>query len=110
MGHSTNAAALQAYITLLNLVLAKQNQPARFGSYSNGHVVPGSIISIQTGFFVSQVFNQTVLQQAQDNQVARTYGELCTILAAGRYAPNYINLVAGVNGARNLLFCARNCS
>lgn len=109
-GFSTNATALPTFISALNLAIATQNQPYRFGDLSNGYLVAATDISTQIGFFRAPGFDPAILALADATKGTVTIGELLTQMAATAVAANFTGPVAVVNGAEDLPFCFGNCS
>lgn len=109
-GFGTDLSGQPLFLQALNLALANQNQPARFGKLNNGFLVSSTVISNQIGFFKAPGFDPSILNQAEATKGSVTYGELNSLGGLGGLASNYTKPVAVVDGANDLPFCSGNCT
>jgi pimeloyl-ACP methyl ester carboxylesterase len=109
-GFSTDLSSQPLFLQALNLALANENQPLRFGALNNGFLVSDTVISNQIGFFKAQGFPPANLKLSELTKGTVTFGELNSIAAVGGASPNYTNPVAVVNGINDLPFCGGNCT
>jgi pimeloyl-ACP methyl ester carboxylesterase len=108
-GFSTDLSNQPLFLQALNLALANENQPLRFGKLNNGFLVSSTIISNQIGFFKVPGFARSVLRKAEQTKGTVTFGELNSLGGVGG-ATNYTKPVAVINGANDLPFCGGNCT
>jgi len=109
-GYSADLSSQPLFLQALNLALANQNQPLRFGLLNNGFLVSDTVISNQIGFFKAPGFPPANLKWAEATKGTVTFGELNSIAAVGGVSPNYTGPVAVVNGINDLPFCGGNCT
>jgi pimeloyl-ACP methyl ester carboxylesterase len=109
-GFSTDPSSQPLFLQALNLALANENQPLRYGLLNNGFLVSDTEISNQIGFFKAPGFPPANLKLAELTKGTVTFGELNSIAAVGGSSPNYTNPVAVVNGINDLPFCGGNCT
>lgn len=109
-GFSVNSTGSAPFLLALNLAIASQNQPYRFGSLNNGYLVDGSAISNQIGFFRAPGFDPEILSLGEATKGTVTFGELFSGGAVTKPALNWTKPVAVVNGNEDLPFCFGNCS
>lgn len=109
-GYSLNTSGAAPFQLGLNLAIASQNQPYRFGALNNGYLVDGSAISNEMGFFRAPGFDPEILNLAEATKATATFGEFFSISAVTKPAANWTKPVAVVNGNEDLPFCFGNCS
>jgi hypothetical protein len=109
-GFSTDLSAQPLFLQALNLALANQNQPLRFGGLNNGFLVSSTIISNQIGFFKAPGFAPSILDLAEATKGSVTYGELNSLGGLSGLSSSYTKPVIVADGANDLPFCGGNCT
>jgi len=109
-GFSTDLSSQPLFLQALNLALANENQPLRFGQLNNGFLVSDTVISNQIGFFKAPGFDPANLKKAEATKGTVTFGELNSLAGLGGSSPNFTKPVAVVNGVNDLPFCGGNCT
>lgn len=109
-GFTVNSTGLSNFLSGLNIAIASQNTPSRFGSLNNGYLVASSAISNQIAFFRSPGYDDTILARAEASKETVTVGQLFTTTAVIGRANEYTGPVAIVNGDADLPFCLGNCT
>lgn len=109
-GFSSDLSNQPTFIQALNLALANENQPDRFGKLNNGFLVSDTAISNQIGFFKAPGFDPAVLRKAEATKGTVTFGELNSLSGVGGPAKDYSKPVAVVDGVNDHPFCAGNCT
>lgn len=109
-GFSSDLSNQPTFIQALNLALANENQPDRFGELNNGFLVSDTAISNQIGFFKAPGFDPAVLRRAEATKGTVTFGELNSLSGVGGPAKDYSKPVAVVDGVNDHPFCAGNCT
>lgn len=108
-GFSTDLSAQPLFLQALNLAIANENQPLRFGLLNNAFLVSSTIISNQIGFFKAPGFDPAILKKAEVTKGTVTYGELNSLAGLGGET-QYSKPVAVIDGANDLPFCGGNCT
>lgn len=109
-GFSSDLSNQPTFILALNLALANENQPKRFGSLNNGFLVSSTSISNQIGFFKAPGFDPAILQKAEATKGTVTFGELNSLSGVGGSAGGFTKPVAVVDGVNDQPFCTGNCT
>ncbi|KAL5381160.1 hypothetical protein DPSP01_007414 [Paraphaeosphaeria sporulosa] len=109
-GFSANSTGVAPFTLALNLAIASQNQPYRFGALNNGYLVDGSATASEICFFHAPGFDPEILSLAEATKGTATFGEFFSISAVTRPAANWTKPVAVINGDEDLAFCFGNCS
>jgi len=109
-GFSTDLSSQPLFLQALNLALANENQPLRFGELNNGFLVSSTVISNQIGFFKAPGFDPANLKKAEATKGTVTFGELNSLAGLGGSSPEFTKPVAVVNGVNDLPFCGGNCT
>jgi pimeloyl-ACP methyl ester carboxylesterase len=86
----------------LNLEIARENSPLRFGELSDGYLTSPSIVSNQFGFFRAPNFDPDVLAAAEASKQTFTIGELFTNSEFVSPAPEFKGPI-DVDGENDLL-------
>lgn len=109
-GFSLDQSGFPAFLSGLNLAIANQNNPLRFGTLPNGYITTDTAIGNQIGFFHFPGFDPSILTAATAQKGTATYGEFFTIGLVGKPATSYTGPVIVVNGQQDLPFCAGDCT
>lgn len=108
-GFSVDTAGQAIFFSGLNLEIARENSPLRFGGLNNGYLTSSTIISNQFGFFRAPNFDPDVLAAAEASKQTFTIGELFTNSEFASPAPEFKGPIDVVDGENDLPFCQSNC-
>lgn len=109
-GVSINTTGLVPFLSSLNLAIASENCPSRFGHLNNGFLVADSSISNQLAFFRFPNYPPENLVIVETTKQTITFGELFTQTVAAQQAPRFTGPVDVVNGYYDLPFCDGDCA
>jgi pimeloyl-ACP methyl ester carboxylesterase len=109
-GVSINSTGLVPFLSSLNLAIASENCPSRFGHLNNGYLVADSSISNQLAFLRFPNYPLENLDIAETTKQTVTFGELFTQTVAAQPAPKFTGPVDVVNGYYDLPFCDGDCA
>jgi pimeloyl-ACP methyl ester carboxylesterase len=108
-GFSVDIFGQSNFFAALNLAIAGENQPARFGSLPNGYLVSDTVAGNQFTFFRAPNFDPCVLDAAEASKQTLTIGELFTNPEFVAPAPKFTGPIDVLNGENDLPFCQSNC-
>lgn len=110
-GFTLNTAGVVPFETALDLTIASQNNPLRFGLLNNGYLVANNIVGNQFAFFAPlSGFPYTNLQIAEATKQTVTYGELITLGNVIAPAASFTGPIDVVNGDSDFPFCDGTCT
>jgi pimeloyl-ACP methyl ester carboxylesterase len=109
-GYSLDSRGSPIFFNALNLAIASEVQPYRFGKLDSGYLVASGPVSNQIGFFHSTGFDAELLSLADATKGTLTLAELLSAGDIGGVAAGFNGSVAVVNGQQDLPFCYGDCS
>ncbi len=106
---SVDSAGQADFLSGLELVIARSNQPFRFSNLTNGYLIADSILFNQFGFFRAPNYDPLVLAAAEATKQTFTIGELFTNSMFMGKAVDFRGPIDVVDGENDLPFCRSNC-
>ncbi|KAJ9654826.1 hypothetical protein H2198_006181 [Neophaeococcomyces mojaviensis] len=100
------------FLISTNLLIANHADPARFPAtqYRNSYVTWPSAASNQYAFFAYPAFDPAVLTQAEATKQPFALGEIFSGPLIPSVAPAFKGPVLYIDGEKDLIFCASNCT
>jgi len=108
-GFSVDSKGMIPFLSGLDLVLANEAQPLRFGALPNGYLITESQAGNQFSFFRFPGFAQELLEAGTAAGETFTIGEFFTQSAIMTPTPGFTGPIDVVNGENDLPFCDGNC-
>ncbi|KAF8857572.1 alpha/beta-hydrolase [Acephala macrosclerotiorum] len=108
-GFSVDTAGQANFFSALDLVIARENNPARFPLLNNGYLISESINGNQFAFFRAQNYLPAILVAAEATKQTFTIGELFTNSMFQSVAKEFTGPIDVVDGENDLPFCQSNC-
>jgi pimeloyl-ACP methyl ester carboxylesterase len=108
-GFSVDFAGFPVFFAGLDLVIANQQNPLRFGTLANGYIVSQSKASNQFAFFRYPNFDPAVLDAVERAKQTLSIGEFFTNALVIAPATSFAGPIDVVLGENDLPFCQSNC-